>query len=94
MKETWFNQEGNTIQTVVPSTIVQARIYDEEQRGVIKQLIRHKFIPHHSSIGKGKSTRKHWNLEKYIGKWGKGFKMITTSPFSSNFNHITYFTIV
>lgn len=92
-KEASLNQEGFTIQTLEPSTVVRARIYDEEQRGVIKQLIRHRFIPHHSSVGKGKSTRKHWNLEKYVGKFGVGFKMITASPFSSNFNHITYFTI-
>jgi len=45
----------------------------------------------HSSVGRGNSTVKHWNLQKYKGKFGKGFKMITTSPFSSNFNHITYF---
>jgi hypothetical protein len=31
------------------------------------------------------------NVEKYQGKYGVGFKMITTSPYSSNFNHITYF---
>lgn len=31
------------------------------------------------------------NVEKYQGKYGVGFKMITTSPYSSNFNHLTYF---
>lgn len=44
------------------------------------------------SVGKGLSGRKHWRVEKYRGKFGNGFKMITTSPYSTNFNHLTYFT--
>ena len=93
MKEDINNQTGATIKTLHPSSVVQARIYSEEQREAINSLISHKFIPHHSAVGRGKTGSKHWKLEKYIGKFGKGFKMITTSPFSSNFNHITYFTI-
>lgn len=91
MKENIRNQEGAIIRTLHSSTVAYARIYCEEQRMRIKQLIQHNFLPHHTSVGVSKSTRKHWNLEKYQGKYGVGFKMITTSPYSSNFNHITYF---
>ncbi len=84
-------QTGATIATLLPSQTVQARIYSEEQRDSIDRLIRHHFLPHHSSVGRGRTGRKHWRLEKYRGKFGKGFRMITTSPFSRNFNHITYF---
>ncbi len=93
MKKKELNQGGATILTLHPSSVVSARIYDDEQRETINRLSSHGFQPHHSAVGRGKSTRKHWNLEKYRGKFGKGFKMITTSPFSTNFNHITYFTI-
>ena len=63
----------------------------EEERQQIKLLIRHGFMPHHSAVGKGRCTRRHWNMEKYRGKHGVGFKLITASSISSNFNHITYF---
>lgn len=92
MKEDITIQTGAIIMVQNP-TMVHARIYSEEQRDTINALIRHKFIPHHTAVGKGRSTKKHWNLEKYVGKYGKGFKMITTSPFSSNFNHLTYFLV-
>jgi hypothetical protein len=36
---------------------------------------------------------KKFSLEKYRGRFGKGFKMETFSPFSPDFNHCTYFTI-
>jgi hypothetical protein len=85
------NQEGTIIRTLHPSTVVNAKIYSEEQRMKIKKLIQHNFLPHHTSVGIGKATRKHWNVEKCRGKYGKGFKMITSSPYSSNFNHLTYF---
>lgn len=91
MKEEYKNQDGRTIRTVHPSSVVQAIIFDEEQRATIKRLMSHGFVPHHSSVGKGRSSKKHWQLEKYKGRYGKGFKMITTSPISSNFNHLTYF---
>lgn len=91
MKENINEQNGATIRTKHPSSVAQARIYSEEQRMAILQLIQHKFLPSHTAVGKGKSTRKHWNIEKYRGKHGVGFKMITTSPYSSNFNHLTYF---
>lgn len=89
--ENIFIQDEATIKTLHPSSVCQARIYSEEQRQTIRLLLRHNFYPHHSSVGRGNSTVKHWNLQKYKGKFGKGFKMITTSPYSSNFNHITYF---
>lgn len=54
---------------------------------------RYGFLPHHTSVGVGKTGKDHWRVEKYRGKFGKGFKMLTTSPFSTNFNHVTYFTI-
>ncbi len=86
-------QDRGTIQTVHYNPVCQAIIFSEEQRATIKRLISHKFIPHHSAVGTGKIGKGHWRLEKYRGKFGKGFKMITTSPYSSNFNHLTYFTI-
>ena len=93
MKTEIFNQEGSIIKTLHPSSVVQAIIYSDEQRKMVKKLIEHGFKPHHSSVGKGKCSRKHWRIEKYIGKFGKGFKMISSSPFSNNFNHLTYFTL-
>lgn len=87
------NQSGATIRTLYSNPVAQAFIYSDEQRAKITQLIDHGFLPHHTSVGIGKSGRKHWRVVKYKGKFGNGFKMITTSPFSNNFNHITYFTI-
>ena len=86
------NQSGMTIRTLNPNPVAQAFIFSNEQRAKIVQLIRHGFLPHHTSVGVGLSGKHHWRVEKYRGKFGKGFKMITTSPFSSNFNHLTYFT--
>ena len=91
MRNNIFTQDGATIKTLNPSSVAQAFIFSEEQRAKIEQLLRHGFFPKHTSVGKGKSTVKHWNVEKYNGRYGKGFKMITTSPYSSNFNHLTYF---
>lgn len=93
MKTEIINQEGSTIKTLHPSSVVQAIIYSDEQREMVKKLIGHGFLPHHTSVGKANSSRKHWRIEKYIGRFGKGFKMISSSPFSHNFNHLTYFTI-
>ena len=87
------NQSGATIRTLYSNPVAQAFIYSDEQRAKITQLIDHGFLPHHTSVGIGKSGRKHWRVVKYKGKFGNGFKMITTSPFSNNFNHINYFTI-
>ena len=86
-----FLQDGKFINVLHPSTVAKTAIFSEDERKAIVQMIRHNFYPHHTSVGKGHSTRKHWNLEKYRGRFGKGFKLITTSPYSSNFNHITYF---
>ncbi len=88
-----ITQDRSTIQTLHYNPVCQAIIFSEEQRATIKRLISHHFIPHHSSVGIGKVSNKHWRLEKYRGRFGKGFKMITTSPYSSNFNHLTYFTV-
>ena len=87
------NQSGMTIRTLNPNSVAKAFIYSNQQRAKIVQLITHKFHPHHTSIGVGKAGKDNWRLEKYRGKFGVGFKMITRSPFSENFSHITYFTI-
>lgn len=86
------NQGGAIIRTLNPNPVAQAFILSGEQRAKIVQLINHGFLPHHTSVGKGLSCRMHWRVEKYRGKFGNGFKMITTSPYSTNFNHLTYFT--
>ena len=87
------NQNGMTIKTLNPNSVAKAFIYSNQQRAKIVQLITHKFLPLHTSIGVGKAGKDHWRLEKYRGKFGVGFKMITRSPFSTNFSHITYFTL-
>ena len=86
-----FNQDGRYINVLRPTNVAAAGIYSEAQRQQIRLLIHHNFFPHHTAVGKGRCTKRHWNLEKYRGKHGIGFKMITTSPYSSNFNHLTYF---
>ena len=93
IKENINNQSGATIRTLYPNPIAQAFIFNSEQRAKIVQLIRHGYLPHHTSVGVGRSGKNHWRVEKYRGKFGSGFKMITTSPYSTNFNHLTYFTI-
>lgn len=91
MSNNIYIQDGRTINTLRPTYVAKAFIYSEEQRKMIQSLLRHNFIPHHTAIGKGNSTKKHWNVEKYRGRIGTGFKMVTTSPYSSRLNHITYF---
>ena len=93
MNENINNQGGATIVTLHPTKTAQALIYDNEQRATIIDLIKRGFKPHHTSVGAGSTGKKLWNVEKYKGRFGKGFKMITKSPFSTNFNHLTYFTI-
>ena len=90
MEDNIFIQDGTKIKTLHPSQNVSAIIFSDEQRKMINLLLHHNFYPHHTSVGRGKSSKKHWNLEKYRGKYGKGFKMITTSPYSANFKHLTY----
>ena len=80
-----------TIQTANNKFVAKAFIYDDEQKETIQVLIQRGYIPHHTAVGRGKSTDKHWTIENYSGRYGKGFKMITNSPYSRNFNHITYF---
>ena len=70
---------------------IYARIYSEEQRAVINSLIEKGYAPTETVVGKGKCTRKHWNLEPYSGKKGEGYRMISSYPWSSNFNSITFF---
>ena len=89
--ENIFIQDGATIKTLYPSSVCQARIYNEEQRNMIRLLLHHNFFPHHTAVGRARCTRKRWNVEKYRGRHGKGFRLITASHLSSNFNHITYF---
>jgi len=86
-----YNQTGAIIHTLHPSTVVHARIYSEAQRKEINRLISEGYLPHHSSVGVGNSTKAHWTVINYKGKFGEGYKMITTSTLSSNFNHLTYF---
>ena len=90
MKNNIFIQDGTFIHVLRPSRIA-ARIFSQEQRNAIYRLIRHNFFPHHTAVGDGICSRRHWALEKYRGRHGVGFKLITSSPFSTNFNHITYF---
>ena len=90
MENNIFVQDGRYINVLWPSPVVRAGIFCEEERQQIKLLLRHGFMPHHSAIGKGRCTRRHWNMEKYRGKHGVGFRLITASSISSNFNHITY----
>jgi hypothetical protein len=70
---------------------IYARIYSEEQRSVINSLIAKGYCPTETIVGKGKCTRRHWNLEPYAGKKGEGYRMISSYPWSSNFNSITFF---
>lgn len=86
-----YNQDADFIKTQHPSSVVKARIFSEDQRKAILWLISNSFLPHHSSVGKGHSTHRHWDLSEYKGRFGEGYKLITSSPCSSNFNHITYF---
>lgn len=86
-----YIQTGATINTLHPSTNVQARIYSEEQRREINRLISEGYLPHHSSVGVGNTTKAHWTTKSYKGRFGEGILMLTTSPYSSNFNHLTYF---
>lgn len=58
MKENINNQEGAIIRTLHSSNVAYARIYSEEQRMRIKQLIQHNFLPHHTSVGVGKIYEK------------------------------------
>lgn len=86
-------QNGATIITMHPSKVAQAFIYDDEQRAMIVNLMEAGYKPHHTSVGVGKTGRKLRNVEKYKGRYGEGYKMVTKSPYSTNFSHLTYFTI-
>lgn len=90
MNNNIFNQDGDFVKTLRPTRIM-AKIYSPEQRKMVNLLIHHNFFPKHTAVGVGNCGRKKWSIEKYKGRHGVGFKMITHSPFSSNFNHLTYF---
>jgi len=79
------------IKTLDNNPKILASIYSEEQRKEIDRLISEGYLPHHSSVGIGNPTKAHWTVNNYHGKFGYGFKMITTSTLSNHFNHITYF---
>lgn len=85
-----FIQCEDYVLTLNP-TGVKARIYTPVQREVINNLIRDNYLPHHTAVGKGNCTRKHWALKEYDGRYGRGYILITSSRYSHNFNHITYF---
>lgn len=88
----WKQQVWATIQTQSERrSDIYARIYSEEQRGVINNLISKGYVPTETIVGKAKCTRKHWNLETYTGRRGEGYRMISSYPKSSNFNSITFF---
>jgi len=95
MKRIILNQDGVVIATRHPKADIHAYIYDEEQRNVIKKLMSEGYEPHHTSVGIGKleirKTGKRWKLLPYDGQFGVGYKMISLSRMSSNFNHLTYF---
>ena len=50
-------QGGATIKTLNPNPVAHAFIYCQEQRAKVVQLIRHGFLPHHTSVGVGKLAR-------------------------------------
>lgn len=88
-------QKERYICTTDESLKFPARIYSEAQRDTIRRLISHGFIPTHTSPGKARCSKKHWNLEHYRGKYGNGFRMISSynpvGKVRSNMNSITYF---
>ena len=57
MKNNIFIQEGRTINTLHPSVNVRAIIFSDEQRQMINLLLHHNFYPHHSSVGRGRSSK-------------------------------------
>lgn len=69
---------------------IYARIYSEEQRTTLQNLINQGYVPTETVVGRARCTRKHWNIEPYAGKRGEGYRMISSYPWSSNFNSITF----
>ena len=86
-----FIQDEIHIKVLNDRYVAKANIYSEEQRQKIHELIRENYFPHHTAIGKGNVTSKRWNVEEYSGRVGQGNRMITSSPYSRNLKHITYF---
>lgn len=88
----WKNQRWAIIETQIQRrSDIYARIYSEEQRDTLQNLINQGYVPTETIVGRAKCTRKHWNLEPYSGKRGEGYRMISSYPWSSNFNSITFF---
>ena len=87
----WKQQVWAVIQTQSERRAdIYARIYSEEQRNTLQNLINQGYVPTETIVGRAKCTRKHWNLEPYSGKRGEGYRMISSYPWSSNFNSITF----
>jgi len=84
-------QDCCVIKTQHPKPDIAAGIYDKEEREAINELIRAGFLPHHTSVGIGKLDGEKWKVQEYEGMFGRGYKLITRSPYSHNFNHLTYF---
>lgn len=88
----WKTQRWAIIETQIQRrSDIYARIYSEEQRDTLQNLINQGYVPTETIVGRAKCTRKHWNLEPYSGKRGEGYRMISSYPWSSNFNSITFF---
>ena len=88
----WKIQNFWFIKTQHHNTSKLAQIFDQEQRDTINRLISQGYIPVRTVCGKGRCTKRHWNLEILDSpRIGKGFKMISATKASHNFNSITYF---
>ena len=66
---------------------------NNQDRATIKTLHPTKKAAQAYIFSQEQKMAKMYSLEKYRGRFGKGFKMETFSPFSPDFNHCTYFTI-
>lgn len=88
---TWKNQNKWFIITQDLNYTKLARIYDDEQRETINRLIGQGYVPTMTTAGKGRCTKRHWNLEEYSGKNGSGYRMISSYRGSLALNSITYF---
>lgn len=90
--ELWKYQNQWYIRTQSSSFRFLARIYSDEQRQKINELINDGYIPLRTTVGKANCTKKHWNLEPFSNpRIGEGYRMISSYPKSHNFNSITYF---
>lgn len=87
----WKQQKWAVIQTQSQRrSDIYARIYSEEQRTTLQELINQGYVPTETIIGRAKCTKRHWTLVPYSGKRGEGYRMISSYPWSTNFNSITF----